>query len=274
MKTAVYYFSGTGNSLYLARETASLLGGALIPIASTIQSDRICPEADIVGIVYPVYYNDLPVIVREFAEKLRDVENKYIFALCNYGGCGSQSVKTLGEIMKASGGELAASFGIHMPQNAFLKPWENNLRLFEKAGKSAAKIARAVKARKKGNDLKGLLDFIFVRLHPKLLPRIKADLSKRTSLPPETSLDVLIRSNDRRYTTGDQCTGCGLCAKVCPVANIEMDGGKPLWQGHCENCLACYDWCPQKAIEGGVASKGYYYINPKVKASEMIAFSG
>jgi ferredoxin len=225
----------------------------------------------VIGIVYPVYYNDLPAIVSEFAGKLRDIGGRYIFAVCNYGGCGSQSVKSLAEILQTAGGTLSASWGIHMPQNAFSKPWENNVRLVEKASRRAEKIAEDIKARKKGDHLKGLLNAVFLRLHPKLLPRIRADLSKRTGLPPKTALNALIRANDRRLSAGPLCAGCGLCERVCPVGNIEMDGGRPKWLGHCENCLACYDWCPSHAIGGAVAHEGYFYRNPRISAAEIIA---
>lgn len=270
-KAAVYYFSGTGNSLYLAKALAEQLDGGLIPLVSAAGMERVCPDADVIGLVYPVFYNDLPVIVREFAAKLTGIKGKYIFAVCNYGGCGSQSIKTLEKIIEASGGELAAAYGIHMPQNAFKKPWENNLRTIERGGRKAVKIAGDVSARKKGNHLKGILNYAFLRLHPKLLPGIRDGLIKRTGLPTEASYEALVRANDRLFTAGVSCTGCGLCARVCPVGNIILDGGKPKWLGRCENCLACYDWCPSKAIEGGVAHKGYYYTNPRITAAELMA---
>ena len=82
----VYYFSGTGNSLVLAKLVAERLGGALIPIASVIDREKIEPAADVIGITFPVYYADAPNIVRRFAEKLANTEGKYIFAISNYGG--------------------------------------------------------------------------------------------------------------------------------------------------------------------------------------------
>ena len=273
MKTTVYYFSGTGNSLYIAKILAGSLNAELLPMTGAAGLTEIRPGADAVGLVYPVYYNDLPMIVREFAGRLRGIEKAYVFAVCTYGGCGSRSIKSLEEIITASGGALTASYGLHMPQNAFSKPWESNIRLVESAGRKAEKIARAVKARKTGNNLKGFLNFVFLRLHPKLLPGISANLSKRAGLSPEDGLDRLIRASDRLYEAGNGCMGCGLCEKVCPVGNIALENGRPKWLGHCENCLACYDWCPARAISGGVAHSGYFYTNPKIKAAEIMAQS-
>jgi hypothetical protein len=64
-KAVIYYFSGTGNSLYLAKVLAENLGDHLVPIVSTMRVEAIRPEASVVGIVYPVCFNDLPVLVGE-----------------------------------------------------------------------------------------------------------------------------------------------------------------------------------------------------------------
>lgn len=81
----IYYFSGTGNSFTVARDIAKKIHGKLIPIASHIEKESITTQADIIGIVFPVYYNDIPTIIRKFAEKLDDISGKYIFAVCTYG---------------------------------------------------------------------------------------------------------------------------------------------------------------------------------------------
>ena len=104
-----------------------------------------------------------------------------------------------------------------------------------------------------------------------MLPKIKADLASASDLSPKLDLDILIRAGDKRYGTNENCTGCGICARACPVGNIELKDGRPVWLGRCENCLACYDWCPQHAIEGGVASAGYYYTNPRIHIKDITA---
>ena len=70
MTTEIYYFTGTGNSLVVASGLSERLGGDLIPVASCVGHDAIRSRADVIGIVFPVYYGELPVIMKRFAGKL------------------------------------------------------------------------------------------------------------------------------------------------------------------------------------------------------------
>ncbi|HBF40164.1 MAG TPA: 4Fe-4S ferredoxin, partial [Firmicutes bacterium] len=75
---------------------------------------------------------------------------------------------------------------------------------------------------------------------------------------------------DRNFTVNEKCNGCNTCEKVCPVKNIQIADGKPWWQGHCEHCLACIQWCPQEAIQYGSATvhrKRYHH--PEVLVKEL-----
>ena len=101
-----------------------------------------------------------------------------------------------------------------------------------------------------------------IRLHPRLVPLIQKDLAKKSGLPMESDLDEHIRHIDNTFHLNGRCTGCGLCARTCPVGNIEMQNGRPAWLHRCENCLACYNWCPVHAIEGAIARKNFFYRNP------------
>ena len=92
-----------------------------------------------------------------------------------------------------------------------------------------------------------------------------------THLP---SIQALIRLNDTSFSVTDNCTSCGVCVKVCPVNNIIMAGDRPTWQHRCENCIACYNFCPEKAIRNGIASEGYFYRHPDIKIKDMMIREG
>jgi len=88
MKTILYYFTGTGNSLAAAKKIAAALGDCeLVPIASLKdRAGKIVPAADRVGIVCPVYDAGLPVIVKEFAERLDIGAVPYVFGIITFDG--------------------------------------------------------------------------------------------------------------------------------------------------------------------------------------------
>ena len=86
MKAAVYYFTGTGNSLAVARDIAKSLEGELISIPSVIQQELVRTDAEVIGVVFPVYIWGMPLIVERFIKKLANLQDKYVFAITTYGG--------------------------------------------------------------------------------------------------------------------------------------------------------------------------------------------
>jgi len=274
MNAAIYYFSGTGNSLAIARLVAERLGGEPIPIASVIDRETIESDASVIGITFPVYYADAPNIVRRFAEKLGNTKGKYIFAVCTYGEAAGASLKTLGDILTSRGAALSAGFGVHMPQNAFHKPWENKRLIYRQAEKTVGFIARSVEVRRTGLFYPNpLLEAIMTPLQGWIRRMTALALEKAANTPSPSGLTVeqLMPLCGTSFAVDEKCNGCGTCARVCPVRNIEIVDKRPAWQNRCENCLACYNWCPTQAIHGAIAKPGYYYRHPDVTAQDIAA---
>jgi ferredoxin len=271
MKSDIYYFSGTGNTLFAARNLANRIGAELKPIASLVNEPGIKADSDIIGIVFPVYYGDLPVIMKRFLHLLENIEGKYIFAVATFGGAAGSSFKTMNSILKPKGASLSASYGIHMPQNAFLKSWENNDATLDKSMNKIEKIAINVKDAKTGIHYPGFfIKPILTLLHEVFKPLYKKGMLKYSNAPRETSFDTLIHLSDKSFTVSESCNGCGICVKACPVGNIDLGTGRPVWLNRCENCLSCYNWCPKSAILGGISQKNYHYRNNRVNMADII----
>ena len=58
------------------------------------------------------------------------------------------------------------------------------------------------------------------------------------------------------FRATDACIGCGRCVELCPLNNIRLENGKPVWGKNCTHCMACICYCPKEAIEYGEKSKG------------------
>lgn len=157
MTAEIYYFSGTGNSLVVARDIAEIINGKLIPIHTVIDNESIKINADVIGIVFPTYYEPyggVPLIVRRFVLKLEGIDSKYIFAICTYGSGAFQALKCIKKIIEFRGGKLAAGFTVNMPNN-MAGPNINNTpkqqKMFRVWGENIEFISEQINGRKKGN---------------------------------------------------------------------------------------------------------------------------
>ena len=76
---------------------------------------------------------------------------------------------------------------------------------------------------------------------------------------------------DKQFWVTDRCNSCGICVKVCPVNNINLIEGKPVWQHKCEHCLGCLQWCPKEAIQFGKSTaKRKRYHHPDIKVQDFM----
>jgi len=258
MKTTIFYFTSTGNSLKIARDLAGSLDGQteLVFIPDVIRQDRIKTDAQRVGIVYPVYMLGEPLIVSEFIGKLALKSSAYIFSVANYAGMmGSGMYQTKLELQRA-GLKLSAGFGFKMPNNytplGEALPTEEQEKVFSEEREMIKEIAQAVKDRK--------------QILPKTFPLtvFLGRLVYKFCAPK-------VPSCDKDLWVTEECTSCGICAKVCPVDNIIIEDGRPRWLGKCQSCVACLQWCPAEAIQYGKSTMGKKrYHHPEVALEDII----
>lgn len=286
----IYYFSGTGNSLTVAKDIAEKINAELTPIAARIRSKKVNIAADVVGIVFPDYHSHLPNIVNQFISN-SDIDGKYIFGVCTYGGKGpGLTIEYLKRAIESKGGNLAAGFAVKMPYNYIVPSFsfkkcaisitlkevsvEEQKKMFSDWSKKCEVIADFVHARKKGvyeTSAEFLLKFIdTIKVRESLGKYIwlkMAGYPGRTSLSFSESRQLM----DYGFYSDEKCVGCGTCEKVCPVDNIELIDKNPSWQHNCEQCFACLQWCPQSAIQFGNHTEGKNrYHHPCVTVSDLM----
>ena len=257
MKTDLYYYTGTGNSLWTARTLAGDLGDARIYPISRTGSAPVQSGADAVGMIFPVHIWGLPHKVVAFIEALAHEPAKYYFAIAVNAGQVAATLLQMKKLMNARGLFLSSGFEIAMPSNYI--PWGG-------PGPEDKRLLRINDAKKK-------------------IGRIAAATAKKEQLPVEKGplwQNILfswcyklafsyVPAMDKNFWVDEKCNACSICTKICSCGNIEMKADRPVWLHHCEQCLACIQWCPQEAIQFGKRTHRYErYHHPDVKLKDMI----
>ena len=118
MGTEIYYFSGTGNSLYVAKELQKRLPETkLIPIVSLLNQDTIKTQAETIGIVFPLQGPTYPIAVKIFLQKVDLDSADYIFAIATRGGTSCRIKEEIDKILRKKGKTLNSHFIITMFNN-------------------------------------------------------------------------------------------------------------------------------------------------------------
>jgi len=259
MKSVIYYFSGTGNSLSVAKKIAAALGDCeIVPIASLKDTTGvITPAAERIGIVCPVYFMGLPLMVAEFAGRVNFSHCRYTFAVVTLGGSGGGPtlVQLDRLIVKCHGRGLDAGFSVKMPGNYILM-------YSSPAGKKQADLLASA-----DRQIANIIPVIERCEHRDIPPDIFSRFLHFVAYPWFSSH---ARNQAQKFSVTSACTSCGTCVKVCPADNIDLVEGKPVWKDRCEVCCGCIHLCPAGAIQAGPRTvKRQRYRNPSISILEL-----
>jgi len=243
----IFYFSGTGNSRYVAEHLSEILQVSAVSIPDAIKdcnADAVTDDA--VGIVSPVYFYGLPTIVSDFISR-KEFNAGKIFSVLTYGTTPGNASSVLKKEFAKKGIEVRHTFTIKMPENytpLFRIPDEEERnRLFTNAETYMGRI-------------------------PELLRTDGYHEKKSIAAPIMTAVAYPFYEYGRttkKFKVTNECTGCSLCERICPVNVISVKDGRPQWTADkCIKCLACIHRCPSQAIRIGGSHKRGQYVNPYV----------
>lgn len=234
------YFSGTGNTKYCLNKFLEYYSENKENKLYSIE-DRNCIKEIIdnndITLAYPIYYSDLPIIVRNFIIDNKEIfKNKNIFIIVTMGLFSGDGAGCSARLLKKYGANIIG--GLHLKMSdcigdvkALKKSLEENKLVVKKAN---IKIKETVDNIKNGCYSRDGLSFInhLAGLFGQRLYFYK----KTNNLKDKLKIDY------------EKCISCGKCSNLCPMKNIKMINEKPLPQNKCTSCYRCINNCPRKAI--------------------------
>jgi len=232
----IFYFTGTGNSLFVARKIAAEFDAELISIPQVVHEQKTYSD-NVIGFVYPQYAESVPKMVRQFVLN-NTFKADYIFVIDLYAFI---RINALGEMAAI----LPVNFGM------YLKTPFNFIHLYNTPKNPSAKL------KKTEQNLKKIIADIKNRKNNTIKPR--KGIGNATKYFGKAGFKVT-----------NACTKCSICVNVCPGNNILIDDDVS-FGNNCENCYACINLCPTHAIYSNKASlKRRQYRNPDVSLKEII----
>lgn len=243
----VLYFSGTGNSRYVAKRIAEVTDDEVISINQRLQHGDESPIASDKPLVFvgPVYAGRLPRVMEEYIRKVDFTSTRRAYFVVT---CASTPWATVEYVKKLCQEKRFTLLGFHsivMPQGYIAgggtQPKAVNDRILAEAEPKIVKIAETIR-------------------DGQILPREQPGNAIMSHVLNPVMYSMMIRAKSFRVT--DKCVGCGKCEARCPLNNVKLTNQRPVWGKNCTHCMACIGGCPAEAIEYGKKTQGKprYYL--------------
>ena len=239
----ILYFSGTGNSKFVAQRIAVALGDKILNLNDRIKASdtSLVETGERVIIVTPTYAWRIPRVVRDWLLRTEPRGAKRAWFVMT---CGSE----IGNANKYNR-DLCAEKAISCMGTAQIVMPENYIAMFSAP---QADEAREIVAKAEPN-----IDCVIASIQSNQpFAPARNNLYDRFMSGPVNPIFYKFFVKADAFTVSDACIGCGQCAKRCPMNNVTLKDGKPVWGKNCTHCMACICYCPVSAIEYGKKSVG------------------
>ena len=259
-KRLVFYFTATGNSLFVARSFSD----EPLSIPQELKKGEQTYEADEIGFVFPDYASAAPVIVQEFLKK-NTFRAPYLFAIATFGNASAMVAEWWNDFAKEQGVNFDYVNTILMVDN-YLPVFDMNeqIQIDKHVDESLAKLLEDVGEHR---------SYMQPMQQPEGMPPMNKEMLKGMQDHHfSMTVDRLLELKP------DRCIQCMTCAKVCPHKNFTKSDEGVSFEGKCEFCLACVHNCPKKALTlksqwpgaPGERNPEARYRNPNVSLMDII----
>lgn len=256
MKSIIFYFTGSGNTLAIAKDLGKTIPNSeLVRITQKNEGGMDVSHYDHIGFVFPVYFSGIPIMLRKFIANSKINCGAYVYAVANYGGKVDLGFRQIDKLLKVKGVNLNGCFGITMPGNyQILYDIDSPEKMAKNYAEKKAKVLEIAK--------------IVLDMKEYGTTKVKFGTFVAGSL-----VYSIFKPNkmDKNFWIDEKCNSCGICKKICPAENISMKDNKPKWNHKCEQCLSCMHFCPKQSIQyrRGTKKRGRYK-NPEVFVKELM----
>lgn len=209
----VIYFSGTGNSRYVAELFCNEYDeGAK---AFSIEDDditQVVKNEEMLVFAYPVQYSTVPKILRDFIIENNELwESKKVFVIATMGLFSGDGAGILGRLLLQYGAEVIGGLHLKMPDSI-----------------GDEKVLKPGKPTQEGIGV---------------LYRMAGFFGQRLYFGHKTK-----NYSNKLRVDEDKCIGCGKCEKLCPMNNIKIVDKKVVQNNQCTMCYRCINNCSKQAM--------------------------
>ncbi len=258
MRRRIYYFTGTGNSMRAARVIAEKIGETELISMRCNPKEVSAMDCDVVGFVYPVYHWTMPAPAVAFVEELEINPNAYVFVVAMPSFVCGIACERLAEVLSQKNIDIDYGNLVHCVANYAIvyPPFPSPKVMVPWMEKKIESIAKDISVEKR-------------RDYPRASKIIKYRRNK--VMTPYLELQ---KYADNPFVVSQDCVSCGLCSRVCPCKNIVLENGKPQFQHHCANCMACVVSCPKRAIGYDISADDKKLLEAMDKKTPLVKLMG
>lgn len=259
----IFYFSFTGNTLWAAKYMAEITNDKLVNIVDAFINNQFeyhIQEGERVGFLFPVHGWRLQPILKNFICNLKlnteKLNSLYIYSVLTAGDSIGEVADQLEEALNDKGLKLSSICTLIMPESYIGLPFMDVDTDLREAIKKRDAMIMLRKYTEKIEERRCVKFKLNKGYFPRFYSRVLGKFFHK----------YLVKDNAFSVDT-ELCVGCGKCANVCQVNNIEIFNNSeghlvPKWKHNdlCLTCFACYHYCPKKAISFRFTkNKGQYY---------------